>query len=293
MTNFRRVSDSESMPEYMAERFANTSQASNNPYAELEASRHQRKAQISRESLSYDEELNQRTIQSQNKSWEKIPTAATYSQPYESETDAFGSAIRRVLSGSEVDTGTRANPAEFEFCTREQGEDMMIRGAGIFSPDILEYQIILDQKMKEHGGYNERQEYASPEEKRRLALQSRMESRQATHYAPSLRARQEIESRSPLLLNKSAQSVIRVSDETAVAGAFGLPDYQQLLSEERNRHERVREQKEITSSIKRKGTRTAQEKHSDWESTANVKSRSYQQSDNSNSWMDSYIKSLG
>ena len=294
MSKFKRVQDAEAMPNYF-NRFASQSPIED-PYAELESGANARRAQINRETGEMQRE--QKLAATTDKSWERVTQAETYQQPYfgniTEETsrgmDSIGSSIRRVMSQNEVDNGPKANPADFEFITREESEQYMnLRGASIFNPDYFEMQQLLHEKMDQSGGYSK--EYMSREAKIEAHKAAREESRQNDLYGPMLRKRETMSARNPMMLNRGAQGVSRIGEENLVASEFGLPNFKQLLAQEAERKERMDEVREAKAGIKRANHKTSQQRHSEWEKEVNLRSSSYQDQDAA--WTDSYLRTLG
>ena len=295
MSKFKKVEESEAMPNYVAKRFANTNQPEDH-FAHLADGAPSRRALIARESAGAQHE--QQVTAQNEKSWETIRSAERYSQPSFQPADdtmsnlrpadALGSAIRRVMSPTERDTGPQLNPADFGLMERGDYE-ILARSASIWNPDCEAMTAQLMEKMEQEGHFKENSFIA-----REAKITSQRQQWESDRHEDVLRQRREVTARAnPMLLNRAGQAAVRIGDERVVDGAFGIPDLQAVIAAEKERAARQLLVKEASDGIKRTNHKTREIKNDEWLANARASAQSRPVQDKDSAWMDSYMRQIG
>jgi hypothetical protein len=269
MAKFKRVAESQEMPDYIENQIAPQENAEQDLYAHLKASSRKNREVVARETLGeVSEDIGP-------KDWERLTKAAIYSQPKMGEgsemNNLFASSSNTIRrAGYDVDEGENFRPGIYGDIKLQSDTDFMalaMRGETIASDnqEEIEKYFIQSQKTGSQAAIFETQ----------VDRERKADAKHAQWQANQLRPTRKVLSR--------ANAVVRNSMENLVDSKFGMPDYQAMEDAERSRlsmmdAKRVREQ-----SIQRQGM-APEDKHELWENEENTRARTLQQ--HKASWID-------
>lgn len=280
MSKFKRVEDTQDIPQYIEERFAGTQ--NQDPYRELRNGRQERQMKIASQEMSA-----QRVAAPKINEWERLEGQAEFNQPsmmreLDEEMSRFSAAdlsaksVRRFDTGYDEGLNTRSAGQQL-FVTESDALDLIRRGASIWNPDFTEVSRVCQNTMQEHD------ELFSSQEKRRTA---RNESHQKWQKKAS---RREALGRVNVL--ERAGAVVRnsFSQDYMSESSFGLPNYDSVLANEEQRMKNAQKAKEARLELKRQGY-SPEEKHESWEEHASRAVRAARFQDQNISWVDRYVR---
>lgn len=234
MSKFRRVQETENIPNFIEKRFVGSSvDIEEDPYAELKRNSADNKFRISKQQIGMTKEAT-----SLNKSWEKISGASVYDdlrpQSFEERlANLETGAIRRADYGYDNGDNARTTTSGLKaFSSEDYMNAMLSRSASIFNPDMIAIS----------------EEFLNSQEKTSaqavIEESTKRETRASSHQAweekklGSLRDSMKVSSR--------AHSILRTSSETEFNSQFGMVDPAQLDQRESMRvanQEKIREQR--------------------------------------------------
>ena len=139
MSKFKRVEDTQNIPQYIEERFAGTQ--NNDPYKELRAGRQERQMKIA------SQEMGARRVAAPRvNDWEHTESQSEYVHPsmmrsFDDELSNFSAAdlnpnsIRRLDTGYDSGLNTRSAGNQL-FVTESDAIDLIRRGASMWNSDF-------------------------------------------------------------------------------------------------------------------------------------------------------------
>jgi len=243
MSKFRRVADTQSVPNYIEEKFSNVE---DDPYKELRQGQQERQMKIASQEMGA-----RRTATVQPYDWERHEHQSEYSHPsmmreLDDELSRFSAAdlnpgsVRRLDTGYDAGVNTRSANNQL-FVTQADALDLIRRGASMWNPDFDEVARICDETMHEYD------RHFQDTEKRRAARTDR-------HNRWEKKAsRRELMGRGNVL--DRAGAVVRNSfnNEYVTETSFGNTNYESIVSQETERMRRMKEARESRLELKRRG----------------------------------------
>jgi len=279
MSKFRRVEDTQNVPQYIEERFAGTN---NDPYKELRKGRQERQMKIASQELGA-----RRVATSRVNEWEHTESQSEFEQPsmmreFDEQLSRFSAAdlnpnsVRRLDTGYDSGLNTRSAGNQL-FVTETDALDLIRRGASIWNPDFQEVSRVCNDTMSEHDNLFQNQE------KRRSA---RTENHKKWERKAS---RREMMGRTNVL--DRAGAVVRNSfnNEYVSESSFGLPNYNAVIADEEQRMKRTQESRESRLELKRRGC-SPEEKQESWEEHAQRAVHAARFQDQNIDWVDKYVR---
>lgn len=250
MSLFKKVGETEKMPEFMNNAFFEEGQSVNSDrFAELKNRAMAKKAQLSQLSQERETELDKlKKKYASQSNWDDAldrvqPTIytedrQTFSADSRAVTRFDGQGVRRISSDTDSIDSTRN--IQYKAFTPEDYLDAMLRGASIFNPEMEELTIAFSVSQEED------QEKANMMNKRTLAI-AKAEKRNAWEA-------EQLESvRKANVINTRAHPLLSAPGEYTSDNAFGLYDYEQIKKQEEMRVAQTDAEKERRLSIKRPG----------------------------------------
>lgn len=278
MSKFKRVEETQIMPQYIEERFAGVD---NDPYKELRKGQQERKMKIASQEMSV-----KKVIQSSVHDWEHLESQSEFTQPSMmrqfddnlsqlSAADLSPNSVRRMDTGYDAGLNTRSAGNQL-FVTENDALDLIRRGASMWNPDFEEVSRLCKDTMQEHDAQFQ------TEEKRRSA-------RNENHNRWEKKAsRRELMGRTNVL--DRAGAVVRNSfnHEYVSESSFGVPNYDSVLANEEQRLIRMQQAKESRLALKRRGY-SPEEKQESWEEHAQRAVHAARFQDSRIDWVDRYV----
>lgn len=280
MSKFRRVEETQVVPQYIDERFAGTS--NDDPYKKLREGRQDRQMKIA------SQEMGGRRVESQKTNeWEHLESQAEFIQPsmmreFDEQLTRFSAAdvnpnsVRRLDTGYDAGLNTRSAGNQL-FVTETDAIDLIRRGASMWNSDFDDISRVCNASMAEND------DVFQDQEKRRSA-------RQASHQKWERKAsRREMLGRTNVL--DRAGAVVRNSfkNEYDTATGFGMPNYDSVLEQEKNRMQQHQESREARLELKRKG-HSPEERQTTWEEHATRAVHASRFQDVKLDWVDQYVQ---
>jgi len=279
MSKFRRVADTQSVPNYIEEKFSNVE---DDPYKELRQGQQERQMKIASQEMGA-----RRTATVQPYDWERHEHQSEYSHPsmmreLDDELSRFSAAdlnpgsVRRLDTGYDAGVNTRSANNQL-FVTQADALDLIRRGASMWNPDFDEVARICDETMHEYD------RHFQDTEKRRAARTDR-------HNRWEKKAsRRELMGRGNVL--DRAGAVVRNSfnNEYVTETSFGNTNYESIVSQETERMRRMKEARESRLELKRRGY-SPEEKRESWEEHAQRAIHASRFQDQTADWVDKYVK---
>ena len=272
MSKFRKVAETQVMPDYIEKQFVDGS-GEEDIYSHLREASKRHKFVVAKESTGTDQYASK-----QPKEWERIASAALYQQPRmlpENESlsnltpqDLSTRSVRRA--GYDIDDGDNGRPGQFQWGTDQDVTSAMIRGASIFDNDLEEIsQSLIEQNEASHS------HFISEQEKRR---------QQEVRHANWEREQQNM-LRPRTISSSRANPIIRTGMENISDGAFGMHDYNEIEGREKQRFDMAEAKRKEKLAISRIGKDPDQQQQQ-WQDDVDLSSNSYQsyQSD----WLDNF-----
>ena len=235
MSKFRRVQETENIPNFIEKRFVGSSvDIEEDPYAELKRNSADNKFRISKQQIGMTKEAT-----SLNKSWEKISGASVYDdlrpQSFEERlANLETGAIRRADYGYDNGDNARTTTSGLKaFSSEDYMNAMLSRSASIFNPDM----IALSEE------FLNSQETSSSQAM--LEQSTRREAKASRHQAWEEKNLGTI--RQSKVVTSRANSILRTSAEAEHTSQFGMIDPSQLdkresmrlANQEKNREQRL------------------------------------------------------
>jgi hypothetical protein len=270
MGKFRRVAETQGVPDYIEKQFLPESQQKQDIYAHL------REAAVRHKQVVASETLGDKSPVQAKKDWERVTKAEKYEQPMLrpqdeqlsnlSPYDLSSRSIRRT--GSQMDEGENARPGNFQWGSKQDVVTALIRGASIFDSDM--------ETLSEHLVEENEQRVA-------MAAKSLEQRRDAEHRSWEKTKMQELRPRR--YASSRANPILRTSVDNVVAGGFGVADYGDMERKELQRQAMMDAKRERQQAISRVGEDPI-EKRRKWEEGLDPYADSYQtyQSD----WLDDF-----
>ena len=215
MSKFRRVQETESIPNFIQQRFASNSiDIEEDPYAELKQNSVENKIKISKQQIGMTKEATSVT-----KSWEKISGASIYDdlrpQSFEERIANMDGGIRRSDYGYDNGDNTRTTTSGLKaFSNEDYMNAMLSRSASIFNPDMIS---ITEEFMNS-------QENSSAQ---RVAEQQAQREAKATRHS-EWEAKKLNSLRESKVVSERGHSILRTSSESEYTSQFGMIDPSQL-----------------------------------------------------------------
>ena len=240
MSKFRRVQDTENIPNFITNKFVGASvEIEEDPYAELKKNSTENRIKISKQQIGMTKEAS-----SVNKPWEKISGASVYEdlrpQSYEERLSNldFGS-IRRSDYAYDNGDNTRTTTSGLKaFSDEDYMNAMLSRSASIFNPDM----IALSEE------FLNSQETTSSQAI--LEQSAKREAHASRHKAWEEKNLSSI--RQSKVVTSRANSILRTSSESEHTSQFGMIDPSQLDSRESLRLANQEKNREQRLAIKKK-----------------------------------------
>lgn len=273
MAKFKRVADTQGMPEYIEKQFAPQPEQTDDIYAHLRQANVKHKQVIASETLGHKQEDRVK------RDWETTPEPAIYQESQrqeESITSPFaGRGIRRA--GYMEDDGDNARSTmltdNIKFASDEELMSIMLRGSTIFDQqDLMEVEKRLWDSQKQKA--LDRRGAFQREDDIKLAHKE-WEEEQMNSLKPKKFA------------NNRSGSVMRTSVEYLAAGPTDLPNYDALDDREARRMAMLDAKREEKLSIERIGM-APEDKRKLWEESASDFSETYQSY--KSDWLDKFAQ---
>lgn len=278
MSKFKRVEETQIMPQYIEERFAGVE---NDPYKELRKGQQERKMKIASQEMSV-----KKVVQSSVPDWEHLESQSDFTQPsmmrqFDDNLSQFSAAdlnpnsVRRMDTGYDSGLNTRSAGNQL-FVTENDALDLIRRGASMWNPDFEEVSRLCKDTMHAHD-----QQFQT-EEKRRSA-------RNEKHNKWEKKAsRRELMGRTNVLDRAGAVVRNSFSSEYVSETSFGIPNYDSVMANEEQRLIRMQQAKEARLSLKRRGY-SPEEKQESWEEHAQRAVHAARFQDSRIDWVDRYV----
>lgn len=227
MGNFRRVSDTTNLPNFIEKKFVGAqTEIEEDPYAELRKNSADNKIKISKQTMGI-------TKSASNKSWEKIEQASTFNQFAEDTIEG------RLLSGNYGNDNSKTASNLQAFSPDDYMSVLMKNPQEIFNPQMFGIQ---DDFL------------ASQERESQQAIvnnQHRREAKASKHSAWEQNALDSL--RQSKVVNSRAHSILRVSsDVESRSSQFGVLDPSELDARENMRVANQNKAREQKLAIKKK-----------------------------------------
>ena len=271
MSKFRKVADTEGIPDYIEQQFIPGLDNEKDVYANLRQSAVRHKQILATEAMGETKEVKV-------KDWERIASAAVYEQPtFRPSDDKMSNldpqdsshrAIRRA--GYDVDEGENARPGQYKWGNEGDVMSALIRGATIFEND---FEDLSEELTKSNEA---RMAHFTNAEQRAAALGARhssWEQEQMNVLKPRT------------IASSRANPILRTGMENVSDGRFGIPDYTEINDREEQRKVMAKAKRDKKLSIARAGF-DPEAKHKQWEENIDVYADTYQtyQQD----WLDEF-----
>jgi hypothetical protein len=221
MGNFRRVSDTTNLPNFIEKKFVGAqTEIEEDPYAELRKNSADNRVKISKQTMGV-------TKTASNKSWEKVEQASTFNQYAEDTLEG------RLLSGQYGNDNSKTASNLQAFSPDDYMSVLMKNPQEIFSPQMFGIQddFLASQEKESHQAI--------------VNNQHRREAKASRHSAWEQNALESL--RQSKVVNSRAHSILRVStDVESRSSQFGVLDPNELDVRENMRvanQNRAREQK--------------------------------------------------
>lgn len=265
MAKFRKVAETQGIPDYLEQQLMPKDVADQDIYAHLRESAAKHQQVIAKETIG-----NNRQANNVAKDWERVTSAEEYHQPRMNPTDERLSnlnsydldpkAIRRA--GSYTDSGENTRPGinGITFGTDEEIMSVMLRGTTMFDDDIedMSKRLLASQKANASG-------MRTAEQQARQQIDR--------HVAWEKEHSQELTSKK--YASSRANSLIRTSVENVSDGPFGLPNYSAMDEHEAQINQMKENKRTQRLAIKQIG-KTPEEKRDEWESNAETYANTFQ-----------------
>ena len=279
MSRFKRVEETQNIPQYIEERFAG---AAEDPYKELRQGQQDRQRKIA------SQNMGARQVKAQEpREWERLEPQAEYERPtmmreFDQELSRFSAAdvssnsIRRLDTGYDAGINTRSAGNDL-YVTQSDALDLIRRGVSMWNNDMEAISAVCQSSIDEHDS-----QFASVE-KRRMA-------RNEKHKKWERKAsRRELLGRGVVL--DRAGAVVRSShgNEFVAESSFGLPNYDNVIEREKERMQSIKAARDARMELKRQGY-SPEERHQSWEESAARAVHAQRYSDQKFDWVDQYVR---
>ena len=234
MSKFRRVQETENIPNFITNKFVGASvEIDDDPYAELKKNSTENRIKISKQQIGMTKEAA-----SVNKPWEKISGASMYDdlrpQSFEERlANLEVGAIRRSDYAYDDGENTRTTTSGLKaFSSEDYMNAMLSRSASIFNPDMI---AISEEFLNS-------QETTSSQAV--LEQSTKREAKASKHQAWEEKNLGTL--RQSKVVNSRANSILRTSADSEFNSQFGMIDPSQLDQRETLRvanQEKIREQR--------------------------------------------------
>lgn len=234
MSKFRRVQETENIPNFITNKFVGASvEIDDDPYAELKKNSTENRIKISKQQIGMTKEAA-----SVNKPWEKISGASMYDdlrpQSFEERlANLEVGAIRRSDYAYDDGENTRTTTSGLKaFSSEDYMNAMLSRSASIFNPDMI---AISEEFLNS-------QETTSSQAV--LEQSTKREAKASKHQAWEEKNLGSL--RQSKVVNSRANSILRTSADSEFNSQFGMIDPSQLDQRETLRvanQEKIREQR--------------------------------------------------
>jgi hypothetical protein len=272
MSKFRKVAETQGLPDYIEQQFIPGLADKTDIYANLRESATRHKQVLASESIG---EVGQPKI---NKDWERVASAEMYQQPkFRPSDDEMSNlnpqdsshrAIRRA--GYDTDEGENARPGQYKWGNEGDVMSALIRGATIFENDFED----ISQDLIKNNEARMAQ-FTSPEQR---------EARQSVRH--SSWEQEQISMLKPRTISSSrANTILRTGMENVSDGRFGMPNYVAAEDRERQRETMMNAKRDKKLSISRAGF-DPEAKHKQWEENIDVYADTFQTYNKG--WLDNF-----
>lgn len=239
MSRFRKVQDTNNIPNFIEKRFIGASvEIEDDPYAELKNNSTDNRMKIAKQSVGMQKEAA-----NFDKSWEKISGASKYQDLTDASiadrilSQEFGS-IKRADSYYDEGLSARTTTSGLKAYSADEYMDCMLRGSSnIFNPDMIAItEEFLNSQQSTSAQAVEDQNH------RREAKASKHQSWEQKH-SRSLREANVVSSR--------AHSILRTSSDSEHTSSFGMVDPNTLDERESLRLANINQAREQRLAIKK------------------------------------------
>jgi len=277
-SKFRRVSETNNTPEFITDAFVG---GQDDPYKALRQSQQERQMKIASQTMGA-----RRVAQNSVQEWEHTESQAEYVRPsmmreLDEELTRFSAAdlnpnsIRRYDTG--YDDGLSARTTNQLFVTEQDALNLIRSGASMWNPVFDEAEHVLRQAMNEHD------EMFESAERRHFARKEKHNKWEKKASRRALMGRENVLARAGAIVRNSFGS------ESITETSFGIPNYDEVLSQEAARLQRIQAAKESRLELQRKGY-SPEERHETWEEHATRAVRANRFQDAKVAWVDKYVQ---
>lgn len=273
MAKFRKVAETQGIPDYIEQQLMPQDAANQDIYSHLRQTAASHKQVIAKETIG-----NNREARNTPKEWERVTTAEVYNAPRMNPEDAELSnlhaydldprAVRRAGAFTDDGENTRPGINSIQLGTSDEMMSILMRGTTMFDDDIQDMSSRLLESQKENASGMRSAEQKSRQQIERHAAWER-------ENLNILKPRKYASSR--------ANPLVRTSIENVSASPFGMPNYSAVDEHEEQINQMLENKRTQRLAIKKVG-KTPEENHEQWENEVDTYAGTAQ--DYKSDWLD-------